>query len=597
MQKSLTWILLAAALGVFGFIYFFEQRLPSARDRAEAPRLFPDVEPAKATEVKVTFASGEILRAEKMDERWILREPTYPAQQTAIENFVTNVASIRKLERIAPHEVALQGAKAFGLEPPGGAVELLSGTNRYSFQIGGRAPLTSNSYARLQPSGEVVLASSEVGDLIPPSVRAWRDPRLVDFGALTFDQLRIRTGTRVFELAKDPTNRTWRIARPVPARADQERIAGLLEALRSARVHRYVADAPGDLERFGLQHPVMALSFLNGTNQRQAIEFGAALTNEPGLIHARLVGHGNVVAIPRQLADLLSQPYKNFHEAQLVSFQPAALDRVVIDSTEKFALQREPDGRWSGKGGADRVPIDSMLLNRFLTDFLALEILDIAREVPTDADLKSFGLLNPAASYAFFEQLTNAAGIMTNILFSEVSFGTNQSDRIYARRSDELPVYMASLAQMLALPRRVFELRDRRVWEIPASTIVRVSLSNDAGTNSLERTASGTWSEDVILHEAISEAVLRLAALEAVEWSSKGEQRMATFGMRENSPRLMIETRGVEGTSIVSVRFGNATMKRNIYAATTLPGDSEPVIFEFPGILFHSLIQLLPFPK
>lgn len=596
MQKSLTWVLLAAAILLSAFIFIFDRRIPSARERAEAPVLYPDFDPAEARELRVAFASGEVLRAEKMNGRWILRAPEYPAQQSAIENFLTNVARIRRLDRLAQHEVTLEGAKSFGLDPPRASVQLNAGTNLVSFELGARAPLTNNVYLRLRPSGEVVLASAGVDEALPRSALAWRDPRIVDLAAFDFDKLRIHVGPRSVELARNATNRQWQITRPVPVRADQERISGLFEILRGTQVAGYVTDLPTDLERFGLQNPEVELLFLHDTNRVYAIEFGAPLTNAPGMIHARLLGNSNIVAVPIDAANLLRQPYKNFHETQLVELQPGRVDRVMISSIAKFTLQRGADGKWIAEHGAEKLAVDPLLLNRFFTNVLAVEILDIAKEVPTEADLKSFGLQPPKASYSFFERLTNATGTLTNIMFTDMSFGVVQGERIFARRSDELPVYATEFAKMFTLPREPYELRERTIWSLPASNIVRVTIANAAGSNVLQRSSTGLWSPDPITHEAISEAVLRLAKLEAAEWSARGDQRKAAYGFGSNPMTLSIELRGPQA-SVRSVQIGNATPTRNVYAMITLPGETVPLIFEFPGLLFYSLIQLLPVPQ
>jgi hypothetical protein len=593
MQKSLTWILLAAAGAVFALILVLERTVPGTAEREQPGPLIPAGQLSEASSIRIAFGADGVVLAERTNEGWMLRNPNYPAQEPAIENFLTNLASVRRLDRLPAHEVALQGAASFGLEPVRATVEVISGTNRTVFQVGGRAPLTNNFYLRLQPSGDVIVASAAAGELLPASPLAWRDPRVINLASLSFDQLRIRNGPRTLELARDPTNRLWRITRPVPTRANQERLIGLIDLLRNATVRQYVADSPADLERFGLQAPALEFSVLQGTNRLYAIEFGSAVTNQPELVYARLLGASNVVAVPRELASFLSQPSKTFQDARLFSFRPAAIDRILVESTEKFELQRQPNGAWTGKHGNREIPIDRFLLQRFLTNVLALEIIDIAKEVPTEIDLQNFGLLRPRASLAFFERLTNSNAVLTNIQFTEVSFGTNIADRVLARRSDEIPVYYTPLAQLVVLPDEAFELRDRRLWPVSPDAIRRVSFSNRAGTNSLARGENGVWSNDAILNEAIGEAVHRLATVEAVEWTSKGEQRKPALGIRDDPLTLTVET----GSEVYRVQFGFETIQRQVYAAVDLPGEAEPVLFQFPGLLFHSLAQLLPIPR
>jgi hypothetical protein len=395
------------------------------------------------------------------------------------------------------------------------------------------------------------------------------------------------------------TNNIWQISKPVPARADQDRVLELLQTLRSVEALGFVADSPGaDLERFRLQIPEVEVSFSADTNRLYAIDFGGSPTNQTNEVFAMLIAPGqtNIVLASRALAEYLKQPYKAYHDPRLVTIAPGALDRIVVHGREDFTLQRQPNSTWV-LDDKTKMPIDPLLFSKFVTAAGSLRIVDIVKEVPTETDLKTFGFLPPVASYSFFQKLTNNTGITTNILFTDLTFGHPQSDTIYVRRSDENPIYQTQLAYLVELPKHAFELRDRKLWQFDTNALERILISSGTKTNSVSRTAAGWSKDDPILNAQIEEIAFRLSHLEAQEWVAKGSERLATFGINESNPILTLGLRDAKEDETYSLRFGRQTLRHDVYAAIRFAGDREPTIFEFPGDTYQLMLQSLPFPK
>ena len=591
MQKNLTWFLTALALGLFAFIFFVERKVPSTAARNASPRLFP-LDPREVLALEIKLAGGGVVRAEQTNGTWFLASPRYPAQQSVIEMFVTNLVQMRRFDKLPQHEVVMEGQKSFGLDPPRAIVQVETATNRYEFQVGGLAPLTNNIYVRQLPSTDVVLTQSDLLQTLPQHTNDWRSRRLLQLASIPFDHLQMRTGQRLFELSQNSTNRAWQITRPIPARGDQYQIAALFDLLGRAQVGRFVADGTVDLEQYGLQSPEVEVGFNQGTNRIFTVEFGGNSTNETNHVFARVLGNTNLVTVPRELVDFLKQPYKAFHDPRLFTLNnPAALDRIEVNFLEKFPLYRE-DGRWMvGEGSS--FPADLELLGEFISKVLALRIVDIAREVPTEADLQGLGLRKPTASYSFFERTTNAAGLTTNALTATLAFGTNTADRIYVSRSDETPVYITEFAKFLELPRSAFELRDRHIWSYATGNVARVTIASGPAT--LSATRSGpNWSADPLANEAIAEGVFRLSNLKALRWVTKGEERKPSFGIVPGAEVLEVEIKTDAGTEVWRISLGKLTMRRDVYAEhPKVPG----LIFEFPGEIYHLLKQNLPAAK
>ena len=596
MQRKLTWILSTLALALFAFIYFFERKIPGSAERLAAPKLFAQLSPGEIRALEITFQSGGTVRAEQTNGAWFLTRPVYPAQQSAIETLVTNILNLRRFDRIPQHKVVLEGQKAFGLDPARAAILIETETNSVRLEVGGPAPLTNNIYMRLEGAPEVLLTQADLLYSLPRSTNDWRSEDLLHLSelGLSFDHLEVRSGPRLFQIGKNPTNKLWQITKPIPARGDQVSIAMLLERFGNARVGSFVADGPVDLERYGLQTPPVELTFANGTNDVFTIQFGGTVTNQTNQLYARLLGHSNIVTVSRDLLEYLNQPYKTFHDPHLLTLDTNAIDRINVDSLEKYSLQRQPNGRWLIEAEPP-VQVDPGFFREFVGTILSLRILDIAKEVPTDADLQALGLKVPRISFEFYQTLTNSTGSPTNSLMAELAFGNNLPDRVYARRSDETPIYVTELAPLFELPHQAFRLRDRTLWNYATNQVVRLSLISSNQTNSA--TLSGaSWSSDPIINAALQEAIFRMSHLQVVRWTAKGEDAKQQAGIVPGSQMLEIELKTPAGPKVLRVRFGKAALRHNVYATSPEIPD-EPLVFEFPGEIYHLLLENLPRAK
>jgi hypothetical protein len=593
MQKNLTWFLVVSAVTLFAFIYFVERKVPGTAERGTAPRLFAAVDPQNVKSLEVTLPEGGTIRAEQTNGHWFLTSPLYAARQSAIEIFVTNLMQLRRFDRLPNHEVALQGQKSFGLEPPRAKVRVQAGTNQIDFEVGGNAPLTNNIYLRTLPSGDVVLTQADLLETLPTTTNDWRSERLLQLSSIPFDRVQLRAGQRVVELAKGATNQTWQIQRPIPARADQNQVAILLDQLARAQVGGFVADGFVPLENYGLQNPEVELALMQGTNRQFTVQFGGNATNQTNHAYARLLGNTNLVTVPRELVEFLKQPYKAFHDPKLLSLENvSALGRIEIRFLEQFSVERRAGGQWM-VGGTNGFAADLELLGEFLGKIARMRILDIAKEVPTDLDLQALGISTPVAMYSFYQAPANQTNLEANVLFAALSFGTNTTDRIFVARSDETPVYVTEFAKFLELPRSAYELRDRQIWNVATSAVLRVSLVRGDQTNTAVR-AGAQWSDDPIANEGIGEAVIRLANLRALRWVTQVPERKASLGVVSEGEVLEVEVRRENQTEVWRIPLGKLTMRRDVYAEHPFV---PSLIFEFPGDIYHLLKQTLPAAK
>src|SRR5437762_3881136 len=290
MNSKSTFWLMFGALGLGAYIFLFERHTLSTEELAQhAAKLFPDFDPAKVASVEILRSNNvKFIRAERANDQWRLVQPAYPAQSTAIDNWLGLFQSLDRRAYLSAQDLLAQpgGLTAFGLDSPQATVMIQQGTRKIHVLLGAKTPVGEKLYLQQVGSDGVFVTDSALLDKLPQSATEWRDPTFLDFSSLKFDRLHVRAGQRDFqrdfELERSPGGPPWRLAKPRPARADNALLQRLFQQLQTARVARFVSDTPGgDLEPYGLQTPEVTLVFSQGTNSVLTIEFGKSPASQP----------------------------------------------------------------------------------------------------------------------------------------------------------------------------------------------------------------------------------------------------------------------------------------------------------------------------
>ncbi len=144
-----------------------------------------------------------------------------------------------------------------------------AGDQSRQLKVGNRTAPGDQVYLRVAGVDGVFVADAGWLNLIPRAADEWRDTALVNAGQNGFDWIVLTNNVKgiAIELRRDPTNHLWRIIRPLPARADTDRITDALQRLEAASVTRFITDDPNaDLAAFGLQPADLDLWLGRGTN-------------------------------------------------------------------------------------------------------------------------------------------------------------------------------------------------------------------------------------------------------------------------------------------------------------------------------------------
>jgi hypothetical protein len=593
MNSRNTWRWIIVAAGLFTFIFFYQRHVN--KSGGGPATVLPNLKAAAATSVQVRPAAHLEIRADRTNGTWQLSKPLgYPAQAVSIESLLTELERLTPATYITARELRDRPTadEEYGFATPQASIiiEQPGYTNR--LQVGAKTSPGDQVFLKVVGGEGVYVVDADLLKYIPRSADDWRDTALLDLKGLGFDRLAVTNGAKVFELRRDATNQLWRMVYPLQARANNAKAEESLQMLQSVRVRQFVPDdSRADVEAFGLQPPELEVALGQGTNTIARLQFGKSPTNDTRLVYARRVGLNAVVAVPK---DLLAPWYalvNEFRDPLLVTLT-APVASIEVRGQDNFSVRQQTNNTW--RVLPQDLPADADLVRALLSALSSLQIVEFTKDVATAPDLPLYGLASPTRRYTLRSPATNSPSGPTNAIITELNFGTNQADKVFAQRADEPGfVYAVKLADFQRLAAAGWQMRERRIWSLSANDVARATIRQEGRMRQIVRNGPNDWSlapgsPGVINDLAVEETVSGLCQLTAVAWVGRGAADRARFGLSDNSHQITFELKNGEKTS---VEFSNRAPAGVPCAAVTL--DGEPWVFECPAWLYNYVQRYL----
>jgi hypothetical protein len=600
MNAKSTWYLALATIILFAFIMLWE-RQPAGINRANTPagRVFPGLTPRHITQIELMTRSNMFVHLVRTNDQWLMIQPVrFPAHSARIERFLEGLRDLTPLSQLTAQDQRRQkqGPAAFGLDPAQVTVILRQGEGRMELHLGDRTPVGEAMYLQVVGMDELKIVPDDLVSRLPQQVDDWRDHTLLGMKPIQFDRFEVRMAAPFgFTLEKD-TNQLWHLSQPWVVRADNAKVNHLIHQLQNAVVTRFLPDgARTNLEMLGLQPPRLELVLGSATNDLLQLRFGTSPTNASSEVYGWQNLHGQVFCVARGLVDNLSVPYLELRDRRLVSIPLNTANSIEIRADEHFALQLQTNGQWLITSPAP-MPADRELVRNFLQKLNQLEVVEFTKDVVTD--FSTYGLANPSRQIMLKHAYPDAAHAVTNELVIQLDFGTNQTDRILVRRSDEKSVYALRLADFLSLPQAAYQLRERRAWSFAVTNIQSLTFTMPGQTNHLRHLANGKWETTLpnqVLPDPlplmIDELAHRLGSLQVDAWIGRGADNLAAFGLRRPAA-LTWEAQLADPPISITLELGDPMPQSGgRYAAIVL--DQQPMIFQLPSTLSSLLVELL----
>ncbi len=601
MNSRNTWILVILAAGLFAFIYFFESRIKPPEPVVE--RVLPGLKAGEVTSIQIQPMNQDAIRVERTNDTWQMVKPViYPAQSIAVDDF------LKALEQLAPHpRISAQELKGrhnveeeFGFDAPQATIVIGQGDDQRILKLGHLTPPGDEVYLQVVGmEGLEVVTADFLNKFVPRQANDWRDTAFVNVKGPPFDRVAVANGAKVFELQCNPTNKLWRMTRPIPARADNSKIEELLFKLQNLRVSRFVTDDPkSDLESFGLQPPELELALDQGSNHF-TFQFGKSPTNDDSQIYARRNGQNTIVLVSRESLAPWHSDYSEFRDPHLASLSSGLPDRIDVEVSpaDKFTVEWQTNGVWLVSGSqCQDFTADIKLVREFVENLARLRVVPFngqfaVKEVVTKSDLPNYGLAPPALRYILRQTASNAAGL-TNLVLAELDFSAPRDTNIFACRGDlpeETSVYAVRPADVQQLPVSGLQLRDRHVWSFAPADVTLLTLRVNGKSESLVHKGRNEWifqtgslSFNTIDGVPVEAGVEDLGEVLDVEaWVACGDQNRAQYGFTDNGLEISLNVNGTGGPRKLTLDFGGQSPRGLRYAA--VQSDGQNWIFEFPA--------------
>ena len=243
MNPKNTWVWFVIAAMLFAFIFFFERHLhPSVMTTT---KIVPGLEPASVTSIQVIPTRALEIRADRVNDSWLLSKPiSYPAQPAAIETLLAALQKLTPATRISAAELrGRSNADAdFGFDSPQFSLFFEAGDQRWQLLVGNKTAPGDQVFLRVVGVEGSFVADADWLKFLPHSANDWRSSALVAANENNFDSIVLTNGAKIIELHRDATNHLWRMTTAVAGarrhRTHRRRVATPMDRARRAIRHR-----------------------------------------------------------------------------------------------------------------------------------------------------------------------------------------------------------------------------------------------------------------------------------------------------------------------------------------------------------------------
>jgi hypothetical protein len=595
MNLKHLWAWLFIALGLFAFIFFYQRH--AQKTVVRPAKILPNLKASAVTRLQVSPAGQAEISAEMTNGAWQLIAPVhYPAETASIENFLAVLEDLTPAASLTLAELKdhPNWEEEFGLAPEQSSIFVMQEDYRAQLKVGKKTAPGDQVFLQVAGKEGVFVVDAELLKYVPAKADDWRDARLVNLNSFLFDRVAVTNGATIFQLQRDG-NKLWRLITPNPARANSSRIEELLETLQRSRANRFLPQDPKpDLEALGLQPPEWQLAFGGETNIAALLQFGKSPTNDPHQSYLRLPDHQTIVTVSNDFLAPWRGSVNEFRDSHLLALT-APVEVIEVRGQDSFSLVRQTNDSW--RVMPQNFAADTELVNDLLSSLTAMQVKQFVKDMVIEPDLgPKYGLAAPARRYILKSGGTSSP-VSSNAVIAELHFGTNQEDKVFARRTDETIVYAVSRAEVERLAGASWQLRERRIWNYNEEDVASATIRKHGKTRQIVHKGQHSWSlapgsQGSIEDLAVDQTVRDLCRLKAASWIGHGTQKRSECGFSDDGHQVMLELKNGEK---LTLEFGEDSPAGLPRAAVCL--EEESWIFEYPPSLRRDVVGCLSIPE
>ena len=320
-----------------------------------------------------------------------------------------------------------------------------------------------------------------------PEERERRVKRILSIPPETVTQL-------VFDLPQTKVTLTragsmWTLS-PNGIRADPELIGQILNHTSSLMAERVLSASPErplDLKVFGLD-PALGWVTLVANGTPTTVLIGGTTPVQDNR-YLKISNRPEVFIIPSELFDAVNQPAEAFRDPRLIRVDSWLVDELTMTTPTATCSLLRRDNQWQlTRPFADLA--DRSEVNALLNRLAGVRIKRFVDDAPQVERTSEWGFDQPTAEITLRQHREPQT---TTTLFFGKSLADDPS-LVYAKRSDEPPLYAVAAADVDALLKDPHGLRAKACFEFFTNSVTRVEVRRETAQWTIERTGD-QWQE------------------------------------------------------------------------------------------------------
>lgn len=484
-KTTLILLVLLALLG--GFVFVMRDRAPNYEEeqkrRQAAAQGLPifTADQVKATEIDTLTLThqGKSATFRKTGNTWQQVEPVaYPLTSWMVDDLVNEVVALKYRESFTPGQKDQPAPIVLGLEPAQATLTLgksADASTKITLEAG-RTFTGGMAYVRVKDQPQVyVVGDSLVRQLTDDPVNRLRQKSLVTPIESQSDELTLSTIDQgIVKLTK--TQGRWHLQDPHTGRGSREAISSLLTTLGSASVQKFIADAPEDLSRYGLDQPRLTLTVVSSKVEpsadvkpvTQTLRIGGPTDLDNTSYFAAWTQGDDKPAVMTLAADVLNRLQKkldDLRDPKLTQFKAGDIRHLVLKhSGPPLALTRSANG-WEFDDAQIKFQADDALVSELVEAITSVKAIEFwAHEKPRNAsslaiELKALGQNEPVI-LDVWERKKDEQGQPTWLVLP---------------RHEEVSMLVPAQKLINAMA-PAWQLRDRTLVDLPVDRVNRLEL-------------------------------------------------------------------------------------------------------------------------
>ena len=377
-------LLTLLVVGLFGFIWFYERKVPTTDElREREGKLFPELASDKVTRVVVHNSHGEF-ELVKEGGGWKLTKPIKDeANGGAVSSLISQVAALKAERTLQASEVKLAD---YGLDQPERWVAVREeGGKEYTVRFGQELPL-GNTAAAITDGRHVYLVSKWVLSDLDKDLAGWRSTDLLPF--FSSDVNAITVVAPQGRIAAARAGSQWQLTEPVADLAEREEVEGILSDLSGARIKEFL-DGAVDLPGLGLAAPRVSVTLVRKEGAPLTLSFGQEREKDGMRQVACLRGERAFWVEASATSHLLKDPGV-FRSGKLLQFSTWQVDKLSVQRGEKKVTVERKEGVWRNEKGEE---VESGPIFSRLSTLADLKVLAFDQPQPEGQPLGSVTLV------------------------------------------------------------------------------------------------------------------------------------------------------------------------------------------------------------